>query len=64
MTNADEADAILQKALREVRVFAFEQAVELCQHIYDTGGCAMCCVEQLTKLRDMVADGQTGKDLN
>jgi hypothetical protein len=39
-------------AIRTARADALGTAIELCNAVHDNGGCAKCCANEITKLRD------------
>jgi hypothetical protein len=49
MSNTDD---IVISALHRARDDALECAIELCRIIANDGGCAMCCADEITRLRD------------
>lgn len=60
---SDALDDILTKAIRTARDSAFSAAIELCGVIAEGGGCATCCVEQLTKLQNELHAGDLTADV-
>lgn len=44
-------DEIIEEGLRNERNHTLDVVIDFLETIRDTGGCANCCVEQITKLR-------------
>ena len=47
----DNTDKIIKEAMRTSRDLAMQGAIELCEMVVESGGCARCCVEQLKLYR-------------
>jgi len=56
------SECIVKDAMREARDITMNAAIELCELVRDSGGCANCCIEQLKMLQrdqhagDLAAD--------
>jgi hypothetical protein len=48
-------DLVVIEGMRESRNLMLDEAIELCELVYENGGCAQCCVETLKSLKSKLS---------
>lgn len=55
---SDPFKDIVDEAMRGSRDRMLDGAIEMCRVVYESGGCAMCCVQALEKWREEMHAGE------